>query len=142
MFNILRGRMVTGCNHHRCHQIPRHGIDTMDRLSALFLLTTLILAASARGDERSDTFFETRIRPVLATDCLPCHGGKKTESGLKVDSRDSLLHGGDRGPAIVVGEPDKSLLVRAIGHADQELKMPPKRHLPAEAQAAFAEWIA
>jgi hypothetical protein len=114
----------------------------MDRLSAFFLLTIIILAASARGDELSDTLFETRIRPVLATDCLPCHGGKKTESGLKVDSREALLHGGDRGPAIVVGEPDKSLLVRAIGHADQELKMPPKRHLPAEAQVAFAEWIA
>jgi hypothetical protein len=87
-------------------------------------------------------FFETRIRPVLATDCLPCHGGKKTESGLKVDSRESLLNGGDRGPAIVVGAPDKSLLVRAIGYTDQELKMPPKRHLPAEVRVAFAEWIA
>ena len=79
---------------------------------------------------------------MLFTDCLPCHGGKKTESGLKVDSREALLNGGDRGPAIVVGEPDKSLLVRAIGYADPELKMPPKRHLPAEARIAFAEWIA
>ena len=45
------------------------------------------------ADESGETFFETRIRPVLATDCLPCHGGKKTESGLKVDSRESLLKG-------------------------------------------------
>ena len=87
----------------------------MDRLSASFLLAILVLAGSARADESSETFFETKIRPVLANDCLPCHGGKKTESGLKVDSRESLLQGGDRGPAIVAGKPEKSLLVRAIG---------------------------
>ena len=104
----------------------------MDRLSASFLLAILVLAGSAVADDSSETFFETKIRPVLATDCLPCHGGKKTESGLKVDSRESLLRGGDRGPAIVAGEPEKSLLVRAIRYTDRELKMPPKRHLPAE----------
>ena len=86
----------------------------MDRLSAYSLLAFLVLAGSARADESAETFFETKIRPVLATDCLPCHGGKKTESGLKVDSRESLLKGGDRGPAIVAGEPENSLLVRAI----------------------------
>ena len=90
----------------------------------------------------SETFFETKIRPVLATDCLPCHGGKKTESGLKVDSRESLLQGGDRGPAIVAGKPEQSLLVRAIRQTDDELKMPPKRRLPAEVATAFAQWIA
>ena len=114
----------------------------MDRLSAYSLLAILVLAGSARADESAETFFETKIRPVLATDCLPCHGGKKTESGLKVDSRESLLKGGDRGPAIVAGEPEKSLLVRAIGYTDDELKMPPKRHLPAEVAAAFAQWVA
>jgi Protein of unknown function (DUF1553)/Protein of unknown function (DUF1549)/Planctomycete cytochrome C len=114
----------------------------MGRLSASSLLAILVLAASASADEPSDTFFETRIRPVLATDCLPCHGGKKTESGLSVDSRESLLKGGDRGPAIVIGKAVDSLLVRAIGYNDEELKMPPKRHLPAEVASAFAQWIA
>ena len=114
----------------------------MDRLSAYYLLASLILAGAVRADETAETFFETRIRPVLATDCMPCHGGKKTESGLKVDSRESLLRGGDRGPAIVAGEPEKSLLVRAIGYSDPELKMPPRRHLPPEVASAFAQWIA
>ena len=115
----------------------------MDRLSALLAHPGFFaIACSAHADEASETFFETKIRPVLATDCLPCHGGKKTESGLKVDSRESLLRGGDRGPAIVAGEPEKSLLVRAIRYTDDELKMPPKRHLPAEVAAAFAQWVA
>ena len=114
----------------------------MDRRSAYSLLASLVLAGAVRADEASETFFETKIRPVLATECLPCHGGKKTENGLKVDSRQSLLRGGDRGPAIVAGEPENSLLVRAIRYTDLELKMPPKRHLPAEVTNAFAQWIA
>jgi Protein of unknown function (DUF1553)/Protein of unknown function (DUF1549)/Planctomycete cytochrome C len=114
----------------------------LDRLSAYSLLASLVLAGALRADEASESFFETRIRPILATECLPCHGGKKTENGLKVDSRESLLRGGDRGPAIVAGEPEKSLLVRAIRYGDDELKMPPKRHLSAEVASAFAQWIA
>jgi hypothetical protein len=70
-------------------------------------------AGAAGADESRDTFFELRIRPVLTTVCLPCHGGKKTESGLKVTSREALLRGGDRGPAIVPGDPDQSLLIAA-----------------------------
>jgi hypothetical protein len=113
----------------------------MDRLAAYSLLAIVVVASSARADEPSETFFETKIRPVLATDCVPCHGGQKTESGLKLDSRESLLRGGDRGPAIVVGEPENSLLIRAIGYSDEELKMPPKRHLPPEVASAFSQWI-
>ncbi len=114
----------------------------MDRLSAFTFLAIFVLAGSVRADDSSDTFFETKIRPVLATECLPCHGGKKTESGLKVDSIESLLKGGDRGPAIVAGQPEKSLLARAIGYTDDDVKMPPKHHLPAEVAAAFSQWIA
>jgi hypothetical protein len=114
----------------------------MDRPSASCLFALLTIAGSVHADEAAESFFETRIRPVLAAECFPCHGGKKTENGLKVDSLASLLRGGDGGPAIVVGDPEKSLLVRAIRYADPELKMPPKRRLPADVAAAFTEWVA
>ncbi len=84
------------------------------------------------GDETPETFFELKVRPVLVTKCLPCHGGKKTSSGLKVDSRESLLRGGDRGPAIVPGEPGKSLLIQAVRRIDDDLKMPPEPPWPGE----------
>ncbi len=80
----------------------------MDRLSASFLLAILLLRPPRMPTSLRKRFSKRKIRPVLATDCLPCHGGKKTESGLKVDSRESLLQGGDRGPAIVAGKPDKA----------------------------------
>ena len=79
---------------------------------------------------------------MLATECLPCHGGKKTSSGLAVGSREALLKGGDRGPAIVAGEPDKSLLIQAIRRTHDEVKMPPKKRLADEAVADLARWIA
>ena len=109
---------------------------------SLAILAAIAAPVRADDDPKGVAFFETKIRPVLANDCLPCHGGKKSESGLKVDSRASLLQGGDRGPAIEAGKPDQSLLVRAIRHADDDLKMPPKRRLPAEVATAFAQWIA
>ncbi len=113
----------------------------MARLTLLIVLPVLGLAPA---DESRETFFELNVRPVLTTECLPCHGGKKTSSGLKVDSREALLKGGDRGPAIAPGAPDKSLLIQAIRQTHDEVKMPPapKRRLPDEVVSAFAQWVA
>ena len=114
----------------------------MARLSRLVCLASLTLLSAARADDASDAFFELKIRPVLVTKCLPCHGGKKTESKLRVDSRAACLRGDDRGPAIISGDPDSSLLVQAIRQSDEDLKMPPVGRLPDEVIADFANWIA
>jgi hypothetical protein len=114
----------------------------MDRLSSSFLLAFLALQGSVLADDASDGVFELKIRPVLVNECLPCHGGKKTSSGLTVDSRDALIKGGDRGPAIVAGHPEQSLLIEALLHTNDELKMPPSRRLSDEIRSAFTHWIA
>ena len=114
----------------------------MARLSAIGLLASLLLLEPASGGETPETFFELKIRPVLVTSCLRCHGGKKTSSGLKVDSRDALLRGGDRGPAIVPGKPNESLLIQAVRRLDPDLKMPPDHALPEESARALADWVA
>ena len=85
-------------------------------------------------------FFESKIRPVLATHCFECHG-HKDKGGLKLDSREAILQGGDSGPAIVLGKPEKSLLMTAVQHADPDLEMPPKKKLPPEAIADLSQWI-
>src|SRR5690554_739949 len=74
-------------------------------------------------DPRSDDFFETHIRPVLATKCLKCHGAKKQESNLRLDSRAAMLKGGDSGPAVVPGKPGESYLIEAIKY--ESFEMPP-----------------
>ncbi len=99
-------------------------------------------AGDGRPTEDRETFFETRIRPVLVAHCVRCHGADKVNNGLRVDARESLIHGGDSGPAIVPGRPEQSLLLRAIRQSN-EPKMPPapNRRLPDSVIADFAQWI-
>ena len=91
----------------------------------LTLLAALVLAAPPSPPQDADTFFELKIRPVLSNACFKCHGGAKTSNGLRVDNREALLKGGTGGPAVIPGEPAKSLLIRAIRHSADDLQMPP-----------------
>src|SRR5438067_6890212 len=112
----------------------------MSRHSAC-LLTAALLAAPASAQTRqpeAETFFELKVRPVLAGRCFKCHGGDKVSGGLRVDSRAALVKGGRSGAAVVPGDPEKSLLVRAVRHADDELRMPPQDKLPAATVADLA----
>jgi hypothetical protein len=86
-------------------------------------------------------FFEANIRPLLVVHCLKCHGEKKQWAGLRLDSREALLNGGDSGAAIVPGKPDKSLLIRAVRQVDDDLKMPPKDRLTKRQIAALVRWV-
>jgi cytochrome c553 len=89
-------------------------------------------------------FFETKIRPVLVNNCYKCHSGQaeKVRGGLLLDSREGLLKGGDTGPAIVPGDPEKSLLIKAIRYTDPDLQMPPKdRKLADDEIANLAAWV-
>lgn len=85
-------------------------------------------------------FFELRIRPVLAENCLSCHGPGKQEAGLRLDTRSGAFKGTDAGPVIEPGHPDQSSLIEAINRSGS-IKMPPKTALPARARADLAEWI-
>jgi hypothetical protein len=106
------------------------------------LLVLLASAAPAQSDSEKETFFETKIRPVLAGQCFKCHGGEKVSGGLRVDSRDALLKGGDRGSAIVPGKPDRGVLLQALRHqAGADLQMPPKQKLPAAVVEDFVTWV-
>ena len=70
------------------------------------------------------------IRPILVEKCLNCHGPKKQSSSLRLDSREAILKGGDSGPAAVPSRPDESLMIQAVAHRHEDLKMPPKGKLP------------
>jgi hypothetical protein len=85
-------------------------------------------------------FFEKKVRPVLVEHCGKCHIGEKIKGHLHLDSRANLLKGGDSGPAIVPGEPDKSLLIKAIRYTG-ELRMPPRTKLAAQQIDDLTEWV-
>src|SRR2546423_13988321 len=89
-------------------------------------------------------FFETKIRPILANNCYKCHSqqAEKVKAGLFLDTKEGLLAGGETGPAIVPGEPDKSLLIKAVRYTDADLKMPPKGKKLSDAEIAdLAAWV-
>ena len=89
-------------------------------------------------------FFEAKIRPVLIEHCYECHSAKsgKSRGGLKVDSKDALLRGGDTGPAIVSRSLTKSILYQSILYRDDtDYQMPPKGQLPASVVEDFRRWI-
>ncbi|MCA9268498.1 MAG: hypothetical protein KDA41_08500, partial [Planctomycetales bacterium] len=81
-------------------------------------------AADPPADEAAQ-FFESKIRPLLASRCFECHGEKKQEYGLRLDSRAAVLAGSDEGAVAVPGKPAESGLIKALEHAG-EIKMPPK----------------
>ena len=96
--------------------------------------------ASAWGNPAEDRF-EREVRPLLASHCQKCHGDRKQQGGLRLDSRQALLQGGDTGPAVVPGKPEDSLLIRAVHHTT-DLKMPSSGKLDPAAIATLERWVA
>ena len=113
----------------------KHGI-----LSTLAWALLATSHCAAEPNAEGIAFFEKKIRPLMVERCLECHTGDEPESGLLMDSLAGLLKGGLRGPAIVIGNPEESLLVRALRHGEI-LKMPAKEKLPAPLIADVAAWI-
>ena len=108
-------------------------------LAILFLMPLMGLADVT--PEQAE-FFEKRIRPLLIEHCYLCHSEKRASSGLRVDSREALLKGGDsKEPAIVPGDPDGSVLMQALRGTHPSLEMPPQGKLTDAEIEAFAAWI-
>ncbi|MFM9000237.1 MAG: c-type cytochrome domain-containing protein, partial [Opitutia bacterium] len=99
-------------------------------------------APTAEGLE----FFEKKIRPILSEHCYECHSIAKNSSkgSLILDSLDGMLKGGEEGPAVVPGNLDRSLLIRAVRYHDPDLAMPPKKnggHIGDAKVALLEQWV-
>ena len=108
--------------------------------------TASIFAADEVVDPTSDPpskealqFFESKVRPLLAEHCWSCHSGEKHKGGLQLDSRTGVLLGGETGEAIVVGDPDGSLLMEAVRY--ESYQMPPSGQLKPEQIQILETWI-
>ena len=95
---------------------------------------------SAEPPDAHVAFFEKHVRPLLVKRCYSCHGPREQESGLRLDSRESILRGGDSGPAAVAGRSAESLIVDAIRQTG-EFKMPPNKPLAAKDVTAIVRWV-
>jgi len=106
----------------------------------------LLLALAAADSVAADgvAFFEGKVRPLLVKHCYECHSQEtgKQKGGLLLDRKEGWEKGGDAGPALVVGQPKKSLLIHSVRYEDEDLQMPPKSKLPPEEILILEQWIA
>ena len=115
-------------------------------LAALPLAVEIAAEARQAGQPASQPaaqsaeFFEASVRPVLAANCYDCHADQQM-GGLRLDSRAGLLQGGKSGPAIVPGDPEKSLLIEAIRQTRETLKMPKGGRLRPDEIEALTAWV-
>jgi mono/diheme cytochrome c family protein len=112
----------------------------MNARRGLFFPLVAILVAPCCLRAAGDDLFENKVRPVLRQHCFACHGEKRAGGGLRLHTRAAMLKGGDNGPALVPGDPDKSLLIQVLSH-DGKIKMPPSGVLKEQEIADFSAWI-
>lgn len=107
-------------------------------LSLLFVAST---ASASEPTREQLEFFEKKIRPVLVEQCYRCHSkdAKRLKGGLRLDSRQHVLSGGDTGRLFIPGQPRKSLLIQSLRYED--LRMPPNKKLPPKVIANFETWV-
>src|SRR5436190_19498565 len=89
-------------------------------------------------------FFENKIRPIFANNCYKCHSqqAEKVKAGLLLDTKEGVIKGGENGPVIVPGDPEKSVLIKAVRYTDPDLQMPPKGNKLADEQIAdLVAWV-
>lgn len=106
------------------------------------LLLMVVLGLCMPAGAEDDVDYTRNIKPILQKHCISCHGAKKQESGLRLDSAKSLMKGGDRGPALMAGNSDESLIIQSlIGEGDVS-EMPFEETKLADKQIAlFRRWI-
>lgn len=90
---------------------------------AASLLAAVHVSGATPEEAATPEFFESRIRPVLAASCYSCHGDAPL-GGLRLDRAADFAKGGSRGPVVIAGDPEKSLLIQVVKHVDPRLKMP------------------
>jgi cytochrome c553 len=104
---------------------------------ASFLIALPVSAAEAPADRH----FLEKVKPLLDSRCVSCHGADKVKGQLRLDSRAATLKGGENGPGVVPGKPGESLLLQAVTHARSDLAMPPKEKLTPQDIAVLERWI-
>ncbi len=113
--------------------------------AALIALSLNTVKVQAGEDKAKPEYYTAHVKPIFDANCARCHGGMNHRGGLNIDTRENLLKGGHSGPAIVPGDPAKSLLVTLIRHEgpkDDPKDMPPKGDKLSDADIKIVEdWI-
>jgi mono/diheme cytochrome c family protein len=101
-----------------------------------------VAAEPAGAAADAGKFFETEVRPILATHCFSCHGAEKKVKGkFNITTREGLVKGGTGGPALDEANPAGSLVLHALNGTNDVSQMPPKGKLPAAQLETLTKWV-
>jgi mono/diheme cytochrome c family protein len=108
----------------------------------IIALACSLLGAAVRAEDGAAwRHFTEKVKPLLDSRCISCHGPDKVKGSLRLDSRTAILKGGENGPALIPGKPGESLLLQAVMHSKKDLEMPPKERLTSNDVAVLKRWI-
>jgi hypothetical protein len=107
---------------------------------AVSLLAIVPHRTWAQEGASSDEFFEAQVRPLLMARCAECHGEKKQEMSLRIDTAEGFQKGGESGPLVSVDRPEESRLLTVLSHAG-DTSMPPDGKLADSEIAAIRQWV-
>ena len=108
------------------------------------LMAVVLLASLASGSAGAEEgALAGRVETLLVVRCLECHAGHDPQGGLALDDAAAFARGGQTGPAVVPGDADASLLVRAVRRQDPAVApMPPDEPLTGDEIALIEAWVA
>lgn len=122
--------------------MSKNSTSSLQVVCARFALLVLIATfkTALRADEMID--FAHDVAPILQKRCAKCHTGTQKKGGLSLNTRQSLLTGGDSGPAVVIRKSAQSELIERVLSPDADLRMPPEgERLTKEQIDALRRWI-
>ncbi|MCM8532545.1 MAG: hypothetical protein NE330_15375, partial [Lentisphaeraceae bacterium] len=102
---------------------------------ASFLISNAVLATEGIQ------FFEDQIKPIFEDNCTKCHGEKKQKGGLRLDTVEGILAGGETDKLFTAGQPGSSFIIDAVKRVDEDMAMPPKNALPQKEIELLTTWI-
>ena len=110
------------------------------RVSFIFFMSVAGTTV-AQTSTQAETTFQSQIQPIIFKNCSGCHTYGGHGGDLRLDSYATLIKGGGRGAPVVAGQPESSLLLKAIRYDDPDLKMPPRGKLSDADIATVEKWI-
>lgn len=117
-------------------------MDKHVRLDTVWILAGVLAISGLNA--RAEIDFVKQVKPILESACLHCHWEKDDEGGLRLDTKELAMKGGDGGEVIIPGDPDESwLYASTILDPDDDDIMPPSKEKPLDKSQSevLKQWI-
>jgi len=119
---------------------PENPMKTANKTVIVFTFALAVIYLQGGSSAQSD-IFKDKVSQIFENNCLMCHGADVQRSGLDLRTQESILKGGSRGPAIVPGNAEKSVLYRLITHKEEPAMPMGGARLPQADLDLIANWI-